>query len=145
MIRGPRSMRGPEPDVHRPAQNVNADRSTRRLEVLTAVVTMSSIFWDITPCSQLKVNRRFGGTYRLSLQSRRICQARNQESLPHVFTLVSCLAYSSTLKMEATCSSETLVDFQLTTRYYSLEARTLHICSHNNQKGTYIFHSAANF
>jgi hypothetical protein len=26
------------------------------------------------------------------------------------FTLVSCLAYSPTLKMEATCSSETSVD-----------------------------------
>jgi hypothetical protein len=26
---------------------------------------MSSIFWDITPCSPLKVNRRFGGTYPL--------------------------------------------------------------------------------
>jgi hypothetical protein len=25
----------------------------------------SSIFWDITPCSPLKVNRRFGETYRL--------------------------------------------------------------------------------
>jgi hypothetical protein len=30
--------------------------------------------------------------------------------------LVSCFAYSSTLKMEATCFSETTVDFQLTTR-----------------------------
>jgi hypothetical protein len=31
-------------------------------EVLTTVVMMSSIFWDITPCSPLKVNGRFGGT-----------------------------------------------------------------------------------
>jgi hypothetical protein len=23
----------------------------------------SSIFWDITPCTPLKINRRFGGTY----------------------------------------------------------------------------------
>jgi hypothetical protein len=29
----------------------------------------STIFWDITPCSPLKVNRRFGGTYRLHLES----------------------------------------------------------------------------
>jgi hypothetical protein len=29
---------------------------------------MSSIFWDIMPCSPLKVNRRFGGTYRVHLQ-----------------------------------------------------------------------------
>jgi hypothetical protein len=36
------------------------------------------------------------------------------------FMLFSCLAYSSTLKMEATCFSETLVDFQWTTwRYIS--------------------------
>jgi hypothetical protein len=28
----------------------------------------STIFWDITTCSPLKVNRRFGGTYRLHLQ-----------------------------------------------------------------------------
>jgi hypothetical protein len=37
-------------------------------EVLTAVVMKSTVFWDITPCSPLKVNRNFGGTYRLHLQ-----------------------------------------------------------------------------
>jgi hypothetical protein len=40
--------------------------------------------------------------------------------------LVSCLAYSSTLKMEATCSSETSVDFQQATLHYIPEDRTLH-------------------
>jgi hypothetical protein len=39
---------------------------------------MSPIFWEITLCNLLKVNRRFGGTYRLHLQSRRINEARNQ-------------------------------------------------------------------
>jgi hypothetical protein len=34
-------------------------------EVLTAVVMKSAIFWDITPCTPLSINRRFGGTYRL--------------------------------------------------------------------------------
>jgi hypothetical protein len=34
------------------------------------------------------------------------------------FTLVSFLGYSSTLKMEAICSSETSVNFQQTTRRY---------------------------
>jgi hypothetical protein len=38
----------------------------------------SSVFWDITPCSPLKVNQRFGGTSRLHLQGRSISQARNQ-------------------------------------------------------------------
>jgi hypothetical protein len=40
-------------------------------EVLTAV------FWDIIPRSLLKVNRRFGGAYRLHLQGR-IRRARYQ-------------------------------------------------------------------
>jgi hypothetical protein len=34
-------------------------------EVLTAVVTKSTISWDITPCSPLSVNRRLGSTRNL--------------------------------------------------------------------------------
>jgi hypothetical protein len=41
-------------------------------EVLTPVVMESTIFWNITPCTPLKFNRRFGGTYRLHLYGRRI-------------------------------------------------------------------------
>jgi hypothetical protein len=37
------------------------------LEVLTAVVMSSTISWDVTPYSPLKVNRHFGATYRLHL------------------------------------------------------------------------------
>jgi hypothetical protein len=57
-------------------------------EILTAVVMKSTIFWDITPCSPLSVNRRFGGTYRLHLQGRKnISPARNQhESKCHLLT-----------------------------------------------------------
>jgi hypothetical protein len=47
-------------------------------EVITAVVMRSTIFRNITSCSLLKVNRRFGETYRLYLQGRRGCQARHQ-------------------------------------------------------------------
>jgi hypothetical protein len=36
-------------------------------EVLTAVAMKSVVSWNITPCSTLKVNLRFGGTYRLQL------------------------------------------------------------------------------
>jgi hypothetical protein len=42
------------------------------------------------------------------------------------FILVSFLVYFSKMKMEATCSSETSVDFQRTTRRYIPEDRTLH-------------------
>jgi hypothetical protein len=37
------------------------------------------------------------------------------------FMLGLCLAYSSNIKMEAACSSETSVDFQLSTWRYILE------------------------
>jgi hypothetical protein len=49
----------------------------------------STIIWDITPCSPLKVNRRFGGTCRLHLQGRIISRARYQHesraNLSHYF------------------------------------------------------------
>jgi hypothetical protein len=48
-----------------------------QFEVFTAVVMKSSTFWDITPYSPLKVNRRFGRIYRLHLQGIIISQARD--------------------------------------------------------------------
>jgi hypothetical protein len=45
--------------------------------------------------------------------------------LPTLFTLVSCVTYSSTLKAEAICSSETSINFQRSTRLYIPEDRTL--------------------
>jgi hypothetical protein len=65
--------------------------------------TKSSIFWDVMPCSSLKA------------------------------TLVSCLAYFCTQKMEVTCSSETSIDFQRTT-----EDRTLHNHRCDNSKSSRI-------
>jgi hypothetical protein len=71
------------------------------------------------PCSLLEVNQHFKGTCHLHLQVQRISQARNQPEAgsKHCFMLVSCLAYSSILKMEVICSSEVLTDFQQTTEY----------------------------
>jgi hypothetical protein len=91
----------------------------------------STIFWDITPCSPLIDNRRFEGAYRFHLQGRAISRARIQREgrwpcLPPAFTLVSCSAYFSILKMEAICFFETSVDNQRTTRRYIPEDRTLY-------------------
>jgi hypothetical protein len=36
--------------------------------VLTEEAMKGYIFWDITPCSLVRVNRCFGATYRLNLQ-----------------------------------------------------------------------------
>jgi hypothetical protein len=44
---------------------------------------------------------------------------------PPVFTIISCSDYSSTMKMENICSSETSVDFQRTTRLYIPQDTTL--------------------
>jgi hypothetical protein len=87
-------------------------------EVFTAVVMKSIIFWDVTPCSLLRFNRRFRGTYRLHLQGRR-----------KDFQQVSrCLMkfFSSILNTEAICSSETSVASQQTTRRHIPEDDTLH-------------------
>jgi hypothetical protein len=103
-------------------------------EVITAVVMKSSIFCDIMLCSSLKVNRRFGATCCPHLEGRRISQARKQREagskqncypLATWFVLVSCLAYSSTLKMGATYSSEMSVNFQWTTWHYIPVDRSL--------------------
>jgi hypothetical protein len=47
-------------------------------EVLAAVVMNSSVVWDVTPFSSLKVDLRLGGTCRLRLQGKIISQPRNQ-------------------------------------------------------------------
>jgi hypothetical protein len=77
----------------------------------------STIFWDITPCSALKVNRRFGGTCRLHFQGRRIGRVRNQRGSKW---------QASTLKMGLICPTETSADFQRTTRRYIPGDNTLH-------------------
>jgi hypothetical protein len=84
------------------------------------VVVMKSMYTYVTPCSPLKVNGLFWGTYRLHLQGRTLF-------LPPAFTPVSCSSYSSTLKMEVICSSKTSVDFQRITRRYIPGDRTLYI------------------
>jgi hypothetical protein len=87
-------------------------------------VLKSSVFWGITPCSSVNVNLRFGRIYRLHLQGRRASEARIQ--LKTGSKQSSCLAYSSTLKIEAIYLSEPCVDFQRITRRYISGDSTLH-------------------
>jgi hypothetical protein len=47
-------------------------------EVLTAVIMNSSVFWNMTAYSSMRVNTRFGGTCRLHLQGWIVSHARNQ-------------------------------------------------------------------
>jgi hypothetical protein len=40
----------------------------------------SSVFCDITPCSPVEADRRFGGAYGLNLHGRTVRQERNHEA-----------------------------------------------------------------
>jgi hypothetical protein len=71
--------------------------------------------------AEIICDRRFGGTYRLHLQGR-----RNNFSFPPVYLLVLAEIISSTLKLEAICSSETSVATQQTTRRHIPEDDILH-------------------
>jgi hypothetical protein len=68
----------------------------RGYEVLTAVDVKRLVFWDITPCSPLKVNQCPGGTCHFHLQGRRIREERHQHEASRAtcFMLVSCLAFN---------------------------------------------------
>jgi hypothetical protein len=48
------------------------------LKFFIAAVMKNSVFWDEKPYSPFKVERRFGGTYRLHLQGRKMRQGGNQ-------------------------------------------------------------------
>jgi hypothetical protein len=79
------------------------------------------------PCSPVKVNELFGGTYHLSHHFRRVSQARNQhETLFSAdIVIVSCVAYNSTLKIEKIYSSVTSVHFHQSTWHYELTSLTV--------------------
>jgi hypothetical protein len=71
---------------------------------------MKSVFWDMTPCSPLKVNRCFTGAY--------LCAA--------FLNLRSCMA-SAILTTEAVCSSERSPNFQHNKQRYIPRDRTLNL------------------
>jgi hypothetical protein len=59
----------------------------KRFDLNNKSLIKGTVFWDTMPCSTLKVNWRFEGTYRLHLQGRRISRARNQRES---FLLTTC-------------------------------------------------------
>jgi hypothetical protein len=61
----------------------------------------NSVLWYITPCSPLKVYRRFGRICRFWFSAEKWARLGNRHG-NQSFMLVSCLACYSTLKMEMT-------------------------------------------
>jgi hypothetical protein len=83
------------------------------------------MFWDITPCSLLKVNRCFSGICCLHLHGKRI---RNQHKIcirqsSQAFFLLGLLLYP---EMATVCSFETSVYFQRIIWHCIPENRSLH-------------------
>jgi hypothetical protein len=56
----------------------------------TALIMKSSVFWDITLCSPLKVCRWFGGTYLLHLQGWWISQTIKQHEVSLKLSSLAC-------------------------------------------------------
>jgi hypothetical protein len=83
-------------------------------------------------CSRAKLHRRFGTEY-LHLQSKKVNKANNHkranrkhQDLRLVLDVCGLLVYSSALKMEVLCSSETSMDFSRSIWRHIPEDRTLH-------------------
>jgi hypothetical protein len=79
-------------------------------------------FWDITPCSPLKITRRFGGNMSPPSSA--------------YYLLHANFLFLSTLKMRGTCSSETSRGLEWTTRRYIPQDRTVrsHRCEELKSK-----------
>lgn len=82
-----------------------------------------TIFWVITPCNLVEVRRSLRATCCLYFRYWSLSRARNQTEAG---ALVCCSDFSSTLKTEGICPSETSVDSYLATnhshRYESLRS-----------------------
>jgi hypothetical protein len=87
----------------------------------------SATFWDITPCSPLKVNLRFGGTYRLNLPGR-ISRASVTFQKTVLFKRITAgpvvlLADSCFIKRKQAISFPQNFLFLSMLRYYTVDSR----------------------
>jgi hypothetical protein len=92
------------------AQSNNKVPVSVQSDVLIAVVTKSSTLWGITLCKPTLRGKHLVSNFSVK-QGKKGNSIKAEGLLATCFKLVYCLAYSSTLKMEATCYSETSVDF----------------------------------
>jgi hypothetical protein len=77
-------------------------------EALPTAVVIKSFFWDTTPCRPAKQTFRRNMTPRYPTE----VQAKQLTIMNRTTILVSCLKYTSVLKMEAICYSETSISCQ---------------------------------
>jgi hypothetical protein len=98
---------------------------------------MSSVFWNITPYSPLKVNRSFEGKCFIRFQGRWIIQARNQrkgDSKQNLLATLFTQVYSCYPEDGGDMFRRNVCWFQRTTRRYILEDRSLYKHRYENLK-----------
>jgi hypothetical protein len=77
------------------------------------VIMQGTVFCDVMLCSLVGVHWHSRRMYYPHLLGQRVTQERNQQAiLAACFLFVTCLAYFLTVKMEAICSTETLVTYK---------------------------------
>jgi hypothetical protein len=79
---------------------------------MVAAAVKICISFNVTPCSPVDVSRRFGRTCHLNLQCTTV------KSTCCLLRVGQLLAYSSNMKIEAICSSEMSLDFDVITWRY---------------------------
>jgi hypothetical protein len=88
-------------------------------------IRISGIFWDIPPSSPLKVNRRFGVSYRLHLQGRRISRVRNHRGSKWQATLHDSYKFKINTPLDLVNTiSVTEIQDQTCAHYGKLELQT---------------------
>jgi hypothetical protein len=102
------------------------------LRVLSSGIQCHAVHWKSTNVSEEHV----ASIFKIKEQAKQETSRSGQQA-----ELVSCSSFSSTLKMEATCSFETSVDFQWTMHNHIPEGRTPHNCHCENLKSYMVLHS----
>jgi hypothetical protein len=88
--------------------------SFKAKSTIISVLMKSSIFWDTTPCSPLKVNRNFRESCRLLLRGWRVSHARYQQGAKRKHSSARFALRLWTWRHMATHPTETSVGFQRT-------------------------------
>jgi hypothetical protein len=91
------------------------------------MIMQGTVFCNVVLCSLVGVCWHSRGMHYPHILGQRVTQARNQAILAASFLFVTCLAYFLTVKMEAMCSTETLVNYKWTKWHHIPENCTLHV------------------
>jgi hypothetical protein len=103
-----------------------------KVSVFREIRSKIYIFWDITPCTRVKIKWSLGGTFCFHLQGR--ITSQKVTSKKEVASNASCWVVVWLRPCKWRCSSKTSFDLQWSTRHYIPEDKTPHIHRCENLK-----------